>query len=142
MVDDEDLVPPKGVLLLATCDGMPAGSGALKTLERGVGEVKHLYVSDAFRGRGIATALLSHLEDEARELGFERVRLDSAAELHEAISLYRKFGYLEIARYNDNPYAAVWFEKDLSVPGAPPTPAQRGESGDDGTAGALRRAPR
>jgi hypothetical protein len=36
----------------------------------------------------------------------------------EALQLYRSSGYHEIARYNDNPYAQHWFEKDLDVPAA------------------------
>jgi ribosomal protein S18 acetylase RimI-like enzyme len=41
------------------------------------------------------------------------VRLDTNGTLAEAQALYRKAGYREIERYNDNPYADFWFEKIL-----------------------------
>ena len=54
------------------------------------------------------------LEAGAREMGHDLVRLDSARALTEAHALYRRCGYAEIPRYNDNPYAHFWFEKRLA----------------------------
>jgi hypothetical protein len=41
------------------------------------------------------------------------VVLDTNGSLGEAIALYRRSGYRDIERYNDNPYAEHWFAKDL-----------------------------
>ncbi|MFD0490960.1 GNAT family N-acetyltransferase [Saccharopolyspora spinosporotrichia] len=57
--------------------------------------------------------MLAELERRARALGCRRVRLDTAAELHEARKLYETSGYVEIPAYNDNEYARHWFEKTL-----------------------------
>jgi hypothetical protein len=57
--------------------------------------------------------LLTALEAAAAELGCRTVRLDTAAYLTEALPLYQSAGYVEIAAYNDNPYAAHWLEKRL-----------------------------
>jgi GNAT superfamily N-acetyltransferase len=53
------------------------------------------------------------IEAEARALGLGALRLDTNRALEEAHALYRRLGYREIARYNDNPYADHFFEKPL-----------------------------
>jgi ribosomal protein S18 acetylase RimI-like enzyme len=58
---------------------------------------------------------LEALEAHALRSGFTRVRLDTNRVLTQAQALYRKAGYREIACYNDNPYAHLWFEKDLDA---------------------------
>ena len=41
------------------------------------------------------------------------VRLETNRSLVEAIRLYRENGYSEVERFNDEPYADHWFEKEL-----------------------------
>ena len=72
-----------------------------------------MYVVPDARGRGLARVLLEALEALARDLGYERVRLDTGVHQHAALKLYRGAGYLEIDDYNDNPYASYWAEKRL-----------------------------
>jgi ribosomal protein S18 acetylase RimI-like enzyme len=72
-----------------------------------------MWVDPGWRGAGLGSRLLRHLEDEALALGLPVVRLDTNATLEEAIALYERAGYRRIDRYNDNPYAEVWFEKRL-----------------------------
>lgn len=111
--DDDALTPPAGCFLVARLDGRAAGCGALRRLEPGVGEIKRMWVAPEARGLGLSRRLLAALEDEARALGFARVRLDTNRALTEAQALYRSAGYREIGRFNDNPYADLWFEKGL-----------------------------
>jgi hypothetical protein len=73
--------------------------------------MKHLYVVPAARRRGIGRRLVTRVEETARELGYRRVVLDTAAPLAEATRLYEAAGYARIAPFNDNPHAALWFEK-------------------------------
>jgi hypothetical protein len=56
---------------------------------------------------------LRTLEAAARGKGLKTLRLDTNRALIEAHALYRSEGYQEIARFNDNPYADHWFEKQL-----------------------------
>ena len=64
--------------------------------------------------RGIKDANVSvEVEDAARELGYARVRLDTAATMDVARKLYGDAGYEEIADYNGNSYAVFWGEKRL-----------------------------
>jgi DNA-binding MarR family transcriptional regulator/GNAT superfamily N-acetyltransferase len=100
--------------VLARIGGQPAGCGVLKTLRPEVGEIARMWVDRAHRGLGIAKRLLAALERDARELGFQTIRLDTNRALDEAKAMYRASGYMEIERYNDNPYADHWFEKRLT----------------------------
>ena len=80
----------------------------------GAAEVKRMWVSPDARGQRLGTRLLAYLEDVAREMGFETVRLDTrGAALPEAVALYEKAGYVRIERYNDNPHATHFFAKSL-----------------------------
>jgi drug/metabolite transporter (DMT)-like permease/GNAT superfamily N-acetyltransferase len=112
--------PPAGTFLVAYDDGRPIGCGGIRSLGGGTAEVKRMYVVPEARGRGVGAQLLSRLEREARRLGYDRLRLDTAEPLSEAQALYRRAGYREIADYNGNGAASAWFEKDLGVTAAPP----------------------
>lgn len=94
-------------------ESAPLACAWLRLLERDTAEVKRMYVVPAARGRGVARALLGTLEEKARGLGCTKVVLDTASPLVEAARLYLREGYVEIDRYNDNPYAARWFSKTL-----------------------------
>jgi DNA-binding MarR family transcriptional regulator/ribosomal protein S18 acetylase RimI-like enzyme len=100
--------------LIARLDGQPAACGALKTLRSGVGEILRMWVDRAHRGLGIGARMLAALEHEAAALGHGSVRLYTNRSLAEAKAMYRARGYVEIPRYNDDPYANHWFEKRLS----------------------------
>ena len=126
--DDDALVPPRGSFLVAFTEGEPIGGGALKGLGDGVVSIKRMWVDDSVRGLGLGRRLLGALEDEARALGFTRVRLETNGTLAEAIRLYRTSGYTEVEAFNDDPYAEHWFEKPLGEgPSVPPeTPGGTG----------------
>ena len=116
--DTKLLVPPTGVFVVAVSDGEPVACGGLQTIAplvdgQSVGELKRMWVRDDWRGAGLGSRLLRHLEDQARELGQHTVRLDTNAALTEAISMYERAGYTPIGRYSDNPWATHFFEKRL-----------------------------
>lgn len=111
--DDGVYAPPTGDFLIAWVQGKAAGCGAVAFRDGGYAEIKRMWVSEAVRGQGVGHQVLLRLENIAREAGFARVRLDSNRSLTEAHKLYARCGYREIARYNDNPYAEIWFEKTL-----------------------------
>ncbi|WP_311031961.1 bifunctional helix-turn-helix transcriptional regulator/GNAT family N-acetyltransferase [Mesorhizobium koreense] len=111
--DSADLLPPSGSFVVARLEGEPVGCGGLKTLDAGTGEVKRVWTAASARGIGVAGRIMQWLEQRAREMGFSVVRLDTNRSLTEAQALYRKLGYREIGRYNDNPYASHFFEKLL-----------------------------
>lgn len=108
------LVPPAGAYLVVRSGGEPLGCGAVRVLEPGIAELKHMWVSPRLRGRGVGRRLLAALEAQARALGCTTVRLDTSPYLAEAVALYRSVGYGEIPRYNDNPLCAIWMERALA----------------------------
>ncbi len=111
--DDADLVPPRGAFLVARIDGEPVACGAVKSIGRGVGSIKRMWVSASVRGMGMGRRILEALEAEARRLRLKKVRLETNRSLREAIRLYESSGYREVAAFNDDPYADHWFEKRL-----------------------------
>jgi ribosomal protein S18 acetylase RimI-like enzyme len=109
----EDLVPPRGEMLLVTVGDEPVAIGGIRDLDTAVAEVKSMYVTPAGRRRGIARRLLGRLEAIAAQRGCRAVRLDTAMHLTAAIALYRAAGYRQIPAFNDGPLADLWFERSL-----------------------------
>lgn len=109
----EDVEPPHGRMLVAYREGEPVGCVALKRLDPQFAELKRLYVVPEERGSGIARALISRLEEIAREAGYSAIRLDTGIRQPGAQALFRSSGYEETADYNGNPAASFWFEKRL-----------------------------
>lgn len=111
--DHDDYRQPQGAFLIAWSDGRPVGCGAWKRLDATTGEIKRLWTDEAVRGLGLGRRLLRMLEDLVRAAGMTQVQLDTNRVLGAAQALYRSEDYKEIPRYNDSPYAHMWFRKDL-----------------------------
>jgi DNA-binding MarR family transcriptional regulator/GNAT superfamily N-acetyltransferase len=109
----EAMVRPRGAFLLALADGLPVGCVGLKGSGGAIAEVKRLWIDPAARGFGLARRLMQAVETAARELSVAVLRLDTNSALPEALALYRKTGWVEIARFNDDPYPDHFFEKTL-----------------------------
>ena len=107
------MAPPSGLFVLARLDGDAIGCGGLKRLDKATGEIKRVWTAPPARGMGVARRVLRTLEAAARDMGLRTLRLDTNRALTEAHALYRKEGFREVARFNDNPYAHHWFEKRL-----------------------------
>lgn len=111
----ESMAPPDGSFVLAIDGTETVGCGGVQTIGDGIGEVKRMWVSNRARGHGLGKRLLRRLEDESRRLGHHTVRLDTNSQLPQAVAMYRNAGYVEIERYNDNPYPDHFFEKRLTT---------------------------
>ena len=107
--------PPEGRLLLAECDGQLAGCVALHSWEPGVCEMKRLYLRPSFRGKRLGRAMAEKIIAEARTIGYQRMRLDTIEPImKDAVEMYRKLGFREIAPYRPNPIAgAMYMELQL-----------------------------
>jgi GNAT superfamily N-acetyltransferase len=91
--------PPSGRLLLAQYDGIPAGTVALRDLGSQICEMKSMYVESQHLGKGIGRALAEALLQEARIIGYTKMRLDTGPRQIAAQSLYRSLGFREIEPY-------------------------------------------
>lgn len=110
-----DFDPPSGLFVLVRRGGEAIGCGAVQFIDIATAEIKRMWISSAVRGQGLGKRLLTHLEFQARQANRTRTVLDTNEVLTQAIAMYRSLGYTAIERYNDNPYAHHWFEKQLSV---------------------------
>jgi GNAT superfamily N-acetyltransferase len=100
--DPDKFHPPYGRFYLVRYNGQIAGMGCLKRLDPQVGEVQRMYVSPAFRGKGIGRAIIDRLVADAGAMGYRQLRLESLNFLAEAHSLYHSVGFKDIAPYADN----------------------------------------
>jgi ribosomal protein S18 acetylase RimI-like enzyme len=103
-------VPPTGRLFLAFEGDQIRGCVALRRLSDGACEIKRLYVRPEFRGKGLGRELTQAVIDAAREIGYERMRLDTLpGKMDTAIVMYRSLGFREIEAYYHNPVAGATF---------------------------------
>ena len=89
------------------------GCGAIKKYNAQTVEIKRMYVIPAYRRKEIAKKILLSLENWARELSYTTCILETSIRMESAKKLYRKNGYVEIAKYG--PYSkeddSICFEK-------------------------------
>ena len=105
---------PDGRLYLLYCDEKAAGCIGLRKINDQLCEMKRLYIRPKFRGKKLGEFLIEKIITEAREIGYSHILLDTLPFLQNAIHLYKKFGFYEIERYNDNPMdTAIYMKLDL-----------------------------
>jgi len=97
-------------LLLAEYESTLAGCVALHEWETGICEMKRLYLRPSFRGKGLGRVLAEAIIKEARNIGYQRMRLDTIEPImKDAVEMYRKLGFREIAPYRLNPIAGAMY---------------------------------
>ena len=100
-----DYVPPRGRLLIV--EG--AGCVALRALDEETCEMKRLFVRASHRGSGLGRRLILAIVEEARVIGYRRVRLDTLPKMDGAQRLYEALGFRDIEAYRENPVAGARF---------------------------------
>ena len=100
-------------VVVAYYNGLPVGCGAVKSYTNETGEIKRMFVLPEYRGRKIASQILSELEKWANELEFKQVILETGKAQPEAIGLYTKSGYQIIPNYGqyENVESSVCMQK-------------------------------
>jgi GNAT superfamily N-acetyltransferase len=91
--------PPRGALYIACVGNDVAGCVALRPLADGIGEMKRLYVRDAYRSFGLGRRLVDAVIAAARAAGHRELRLDTLADMTAAQALYRRLGFVEREPY-------------------------------------------
>jgi ribosomal protein S18 acetylase RimI-like enzyme len=111
---DKQYNHPEGGLLLAQDGTNAVGCAGVRKLDNQIAELKRMYVQNAYRGYQIGLRLLEQSIELAKELGYQKIRLDTLENMHKAQELYRSFGFYEIPSYRFNPLkGTIYMEKEL-----------------------------
>jgi putative acetyltransferase len=104
----------KGIFLVLLDVQKVVGCGEIRYLSEEICELKRMWFLKEYRGQGWGFQLTNLLFDFARNVGYQKVRLDLADEKKQALALrfYRRLGFYFIARYNDS-ICTVFMEKRL-----------------------------
>jgi len=95
--------PPGGSMLLAEIDGSACGCVGLRKIDDRVCEMKRLYLRPDFRGDGRGRSLALAILNEAKRMGYRKIRLDTLPTMQTAIAMYRRLGFQEIEPYYPSP---------------------------------------
>ncbi|MBV7648167.1 GNAT family N-acetyltransferase [Streptomyces albidoflavus] len=114
----EQLVAPRGLLLVARLAGRAAGSAGLALLEPGTAELRRVFVHPSARGERGGSALMAAVDAAAGALGATRLVLDTRHDLVESHRLYERHGFTRIEAYNEGPYAERWYAKQPASTGS------------------------
>lgn len=105
---------PEGALFLCFADQKAVGCVAVRKLSDTISELKRLYVKPEYRSYKIGGQLMNLAIEEAKNLGYNFIRLDTVSEMQAAIGLYQKMGFYEIEAYCHNPIStAIYMERIL-----------------------------
>lgn len=103
---------PEGFIYVARNADQPIGCIALRKLEPDICELKRMYILPEYRGSGTGKKLLELAVEEAGNIGYKKIRLDTLKNMQAAVHLYKSFGFYEISPYCFNPLEnAVYMEK-------------------------------
>ena len=115
--DQHNVIEQLDTVVLVFLADVAVGCGCFKTFDADSVEIKRIFLAPEARGKGLSMKLLSELEHWAQELGFTYAVLETGSKQFEAIGLYEKAGYLEIANYG--PYVglaeSICYKKTLLV---------------------------
>lgn len=113
------LFQPGTSFFVARLEVNPAGCGGVAFVD-GLAEVKRMYVRPGFRGRNVAQAILTRLEQEARDHDFKRLVLETGDAQAAAMRFYQRQGFSRcdaFGEYSKMPQASIirsiFFEKRL-----------------------------
>lgn len=95
-IDADEFRTAGGYFTVVWQNGEAVACGAFRPLDATSAELKRVYVPAKMRGQGIASAVVAHLENAARERGFGVMKLETGKQQPEALALYRKLGYADI----------------------------------------------
>ena len=85
-----------------------------RKLNEKTAELKRMYVKPAYRGYRLGAEILQRSLEMAKELGYEKIRLDTLDSMAKAIALYKSSGFYQIPAYRFNPLeGTVYMEKEL-----------------------------
>ncbi len=106
--------PPGGDILLWLEDDRVVACGALREIEPRVGELKRIYVRSDYRGKAFGIPFVQAILRRARQLGYQKLKVDTLPSMAAAIEFYQKSGFRPTAPFWPHPVAgALFFEREI-----------------------------
>ncbi len=114
--DQHNIIEQNNTVLVIYDQEKPIACGCFKHFDNQSVEIKRMFVSQTYRGKGISKIVLKELENWALELGYSKTVLETGKKQLEAIGLYKKSVYKKIENYGQyaNLPNSVCFEKNLT----------------------------
>jgi GNAT superfamily N-acetyltransferase len=103
--------PPDGCFFLAWRNGTFIACGGLRRFSDSDCEMKRLYVVPAHRGEGVGRVVAEALVEQARQLGYKAMLLDTLPSMQGAQTLYTSLGFRLTSAYRSNPVAGASYWK-------------------------------
>ncbi|MBY9016827.1 MAG: GNAT family N-acetyltransferase [Candidatus Lokiarchaeota archaeon] len=92
-------IPPEGIYYIIQTNNSIIGMGALRKLNKNIGEIKRMYIKPKYRGKGFGKEMLGLLLKKGKEFGFSSIRLDTGKFMVAAQQVYRLAGFQEREQY-------------------------------------------
>jgi GNAT superfamily N-acetyltransferase len=108
------IIAPGGRILMAIEDGEAVGCCALLKLDEDAYELAKMAVTPGQQGKGLGRALLEAAIERAKALGASRLWLETNSALGPALSLYRSFGFKQVA-IQPSDYARADVQMELKL---------------------------
>lgn len=102
-----------GGFLPSTAEGSSVRPSAPVDPDGETAEIRSVRVDPDHQRRGVGSALVTGLQERAREAGFDRMVLDTNVDLAGARGLYRSLGYDPVGREAAHGFELVYFEREL-----------------------------
>lgn len=103
----------KGAFIVAVMNQKIIAMGGLKKITDGIGEIKRMRVYKEFHAQGIGKTIYKMLEQKARELGYNKLILDTTDKQKTAQAFYLKYGFEEVRREKRKDFMLIYYEKNL-----------------------------
>ena len=115
-LDLDKITNESGLFLVGYISEIAVACCSLCEIEPGVGEIKRVFVKPQYRRKGIAEHIMKHLEEQAVKSGFKFLRVETGVKQPEAVAMYQKLGYYDIAKYGEyiNDPNSICMEKRLT----------------------------
>lgn len=113
---ENEYIRSGGEFYVGETDGYIVAMGAIKKITNAEAELKRMRVDPGFQRKGYGQMMLTALETRAKELGFEKICLDTSSTLSAAMHMYMKNAYVEMRREkNEHGDDTIYYEKQLSL---------------------------
>ena len=103
-----------GEFLVGEFNDEIVGMGALLRISKKCAEIKRMRIAPEFQRKGIGQLILKELENKAKQLGYEVLKLDTTTKQIAAQRLYEKNKYQLKAKTKYGPFRVLIYEKDIT----------------------------